>query len=154
MGPNPQVFSQDLTWLFLFPRSYPQIYISKFDVRMIYHQSNAFLQDLSNSFHRWLNLFVLILPECLNNSWWCFSSSFEDRRRVYLHILSVLSEIRGSSSRPSSHNCLIVRILFIHPEQFRSLFSLFIRSPSSKIYSFSAFSSLSPILPVFRSSNL
>ena len=30
---------------------------------------------------------LLILPECLNNSWWCFSSKFsdfEDRRRVSL----------------------------------------------------------------------
>ena len=30
-------------------------FISKFDVRMNYHQSYVFLQDLSNSFHRWLN---------------------------------------------------------------------------------------------------
>ena len=61
-------------------------FISKFDVRMIYHQSNVFLQDLSNSFHRWLNLSNFFIPECLNNSWWCFSSSFldfEDRRRVF-----------------------------------------------------------------------
>ena len=36
VGPNPQVFSQDLTWLFLFSRSYPNFF-SKFDVRMIYH---------------------------------------------------------------------------------------------------------------------
>lgn len=90
---------------------FPEIssnFLSKFDVRMNYHQSNVFLQDLSNSFHRWLNLFVLILPECLNNSWWCFSlsfSTFEDRIRVFLHILSVLSETRGASLLPSSHNC-------------------------------------------------
>ena len=31
-------------------------FFSKFDVRMSYHQSNAFLLDLPNSFHRWLNL--------------------------------------------------------------------------------------------------
>ena len=40
------------------------------------------------------------IPVCLNNSWWCFSlsfSSFEDRRRVFLHILP--------HSRKSSHNC-------------------------------------------------
>ena len=65
VGPNPQVFSQDLTWLFLFPRISSN-FLSKFDVRMNYHQSNAFHQDLSNSFHRWFNLFILILPECLN----------------------------------------------------------------------------------------
>ena len=33
--------------------------ISKFDVRMNYHQSNVFLEDLSNSFHRWFNLSIL-----------------------------------------------------------------------------------------------
>ena len=31
---------------------------SKFDVRMIYHQSYVFIQDLPNSFHRWLNRFA------------------------------------------------------------------------------------------------
>ena len=34
-------------------------FIAKFDVRMFYHQSNVFLQDLSNSFHRWRNLSIL-----------------------------------------------------------------------------------------------
>ena len=88
MGPNPQVFSRILPDSSNFPGAIPK-FISKFDVRMNYHQSNVFLQDLSNSFHRWLNLFVLILLECLNNSWWCFSSSFsdfEDRRRFSLNL--------------------------------------------------------------------
>ena len=48
-----------------FPRNLPDSsnfsgvipkFFSKFDVRMNYHQSNVFLQDLSNSFHRWFNL--------------------------------------------------------------------------------------------------
>ena len=33
--------------------------------------------------------FLIFIPECLNNSWWCFSSSFsgfEERRRLFLHI--------------------------------------------------------------------
>ena len=60
MGPNPQVFSQDLTWLFLFSRSYPQNFLSKFDVSMIYHQLNVFLQDFSNSFHCWFNFYILL----------------------------------------------------------------------------------------------
>ena len=49
---------------------------------------------------------------------------------------------------PSSHNCFsIVRILFTHPEQFMSLFSLILRRPSfQKIYSFSTFNSRSPNL--------
>ena len=33
------------------------IFFSKLDIRMNYHQSYVFLQDLSNSFHCWLNLF-------------------------------------------------------------------------------------------------
>ena len=53
---------------------------------MNYHQSNVFLQDLSNSFI-FGSTFQIVIPECLNNSWWCFSlsfSNFEDRRRVPL----------------------------------------------------------------------
>ena len=57
VSPNPQVFSQDLTWLFYFP-GVTLKFFSKFDVRMSYHHSNAFLQDLSISFHRWLNLSI------------------------------------------------------------------------------------------------
>ena len=52
--------------------------------------------------------FLLILLECLSNSWWCLSSSFsdfEDRWRVPLKSLPVLPEIHGSSLMPSSHNC-------------------------------------------------
>ena len=33
-------------------------FFSKFDVRMNCHQSNAFLQDLSDSFYRWLNFSI------------------------------------------------------------------------------------------------
>ena len=74
-------------------------FISKFDVRMSYHQSNAFLQDLSNSFHRWFNLsnFHSGVPQQL--SWW-FSSSFstcEDQRRVSLKSWSILLKIHSSS---------------------------------------------------------
>ena len=61
-------------------------FISKFDVRMNYHQSNVFLQDLSNSFII-DSTFLFFIMECLNNSWWCFSSSFsnfEGRRRISL----------------------------------------------------------------------
>ena len=35
-------------------------FFSKFDVRMIYHQSNVFLQDLPNSFHHWFNFSILL----------------------------------------------------------------------------------------------
>ena len=62
-------------------------FIAKFDVRMNYHQSNVFLQGLSNSFIVGSSFLLSIVPECLNNLWWCFLSSFstfEDRRRVSL----------------------------------------------------------------------
>ena len=89
-----------------FPGAIPKFF-SKFDVRMNYHQSYVFLQDLSNSFHRWFNLsnFHSGVPQQL--SWW-FSSSFstfEDRRRVSLKSCSILFKIHGSSLMPSSHNC-------------------------------------------------
>ena len=44
-------------------------------------------------------LFFMV-PECLNNSWWCFSSSFstfEDRRRISPKSWSVLLKIHSSS---------------------------------------------------------
>src|SRR3954465_8668938 len=71
------------------------------------HQSNVFLQDLSNSFIVG-STFLFFILECFNNSWWCFSSSFstfEDRRRVSLKSCSILFKIHGSSLMPFSHNC-------------------------------------------------
>ena len=66
-----------------FPGAIHIFFFTKFVVRMIHHQSNAFLQGLSNSFT--VGSIVLIFhSECLNNSRWCFSLSFEDRRRVSL----------------------------------------------------------------------
>ena len=61
--------------------------------------------------------FPIFIPECLNNSWWCFSSSFsnfEDRRRFPLKSLTVLPEIHGSSLMPSSHNCFRLWV-FVSP---------------------------------------
>ena len=52
--------------------------------------------------------FIFLIPEYLNNSWWCFSSSFsdfEDRRRFFFQPCSILFKIRDSSLLPSSHNC-------------------------------------------------
>ena len=68
-------FSRILPDSSIFPELFPNL--SKFDVRMIYHQSNAFLQDLKilSSF---AHPFLFFIPEYLNNSWWCFSSSFSD----------------------------------------------------------------------------
>ena len=80
-------------------------FIAKFDVRMNYHQSNVFHQYLSNSFIVGSPFYSSF--RSANNSWWWFSSSFstfEDRRRVFLQILSVLSKICDSSLMPSSHN--------------------------------------------------
>ena len=59
--------------------------------------------------------FPIFIPECLNNSWWCLSSSFstfEDRRRVSLKSCSILFKIHGSSVMPSSHNCFRLWELF------------------------------------------
>src|SRR3954462_3280440 len=51
--------------------------------------------------------FPIFISECLDNSWWCFSSSFstfEDRRRISLKSCSILFKIHGSSLMLSSHN--------------------------------------------------
>ena len=92
--------------------------------------------------------FLISIPECLNNSWWCFSSSFstfEDRRRVLPPYLIRSVKIRGSSLITILLQLFsIVRILFTYPEQFKILFNLILRSPSfQKTYSFSSFSFLS-----------
>ena len=80
--------------------------------------------------------FLIFIPEYLNNSWWCFSSSFstfEDRRRVILHILLHSFKIRDSSLMISSHNCFsILRIIFTYPEHFMSCFHFF---PPKAIFS-------------------
>ena len=54
------------------------------------------------------SIFLIFIPECLNNYWWCFSSSFstfEDRRSVSLKSCSILFKIHGASLMTSSHNC-------------------------------------------------
>ena len=76
-------------------------------------------------------------------------------QEFFIHILSVLSNIRHSSLLPSSHSCFwIVRILFTYPEQFRSLFSLILWRPSYQNYSFQLSALILQILPVLRSSDL
>ena len=115
---------------------------------MIHHQSDGF----SKIFQILVivgSTFLIFTPEYLNNSWWCFSSSFstlEDRRRVSLKSWSILSKMRSSSLMPSSHNCFDCENSFTLPKQFRSLFSLILWSPSSQNYSFLPFSYCSPNL--------
>ena len=115
---------------------------------MYYHQSYVFPQDLSNSFYRWLNLFVLILPECLNNSWWCSSSSFsafEDRRRFFSQSCSILFKIRDSSLLPSSYNYFRLWEFFSPIRRIWWVFSIpFPRRPSFQILFILAFSSHPP----------
>ena len=72
--------------------------------------------------------FPFLIPECLNNSQWWFSSSVstcEDRRRVFSSISYPLSQrfVILACFHPLVI-VLIVRILFTYPEQFKSLLSL------------------------------
>ena len=94
--------------------------------------------------------FLIFIPECLNNSWWCFSSSFsdfEDRRRVPLKSLPVLPEIHGSSFMPSSHNCFRLWEFFSPIRSISWVVSIsFLRRPSCHNSSFSACSYRSPNL--------
>ena len=93
---------------------------------------------------------LLILPECLNNSWWCFSSSFsnfEDRRRVPLKSLPVLPKMRSSSLMPSSHNCFRLWEFFSPIRSISWVVSIsFLRRPSCHNSSFSVCSYRSPNL--------
>ena len=71
--------------------------------------------------------FLIFIPEYLNNSWWCFSSSFsdfEDRRRVPLKSLPVLPKMRGSSLMPSSHNCFRLWEFFSPIQSISGVFSV------------------------------
>ena len=154
MGPNPQVFFQDLTWLFLFSRSYPQI-LSKFDVRMSYHQSNVFLQDLLNSSHRQFNLsnihpgvsqrFMVVFLIVILNIWRPKKSSS----------LSVLLKIHGASLMTSSHNCFDCEDSFHPPGTFNELFPfLSYKGHLFKYFSFQPSAHILQILPVHHSNIL
>ena len=70
--------------------------------------------------------FLIFIPEYLNNSGWCFSSSlstFEERRRISLESWSVLLKIHSSSL---CHPLIIVfdceNSFLTHPEYFRVVF--------------------------------
>mgnify|MGYP007038706663 CR=1 FL=1 len=115
---------------------------------MNYHQSNVFLQDLSNSFIVGSTFYSSF--RSANNSWWCFSSSFstfEDRRRVSLKSCSILFKIHGSSLMPSSHNCFRLWEFFSPIRSISWVVSIsFLRRPSGHNSSFSACSYRSPNL--------
>ena len=124
---------------------------------MSYHQSNVFSKICQILFIIGSTCLFFFIPEFLNNSRWCFSSSsssFEDRRRFCLHILSVLFKIRDSSLLPSSRNCFDRENSFHLSGVIQESSQFAIRSPSIQIYSFSAVSYHSPILPVLSSSDL
>ena len=101
-------------------------------------------------FHCWLNLFVFHSPEYLNNSWWCFSSSFldfEDRRRVPFKSLPILPNMRSSILMPSSHNCFRLWEFFSPIRSVSWVVSIsFLRRSSGHNSSFSACSYRSPNL--------
>ena len=88
-----------------FHRSYSQIHF-KVDVRMNCHQSYAFLQDLSNKFHRRFNLsnchsgvsqqFMVVFLIIILNIW--------GPKMSVSAIISVLLKTRDSSLSPSSHD--------------------------------------------------
>ena len=63
-------------------RTIPEFF-SKFDVRMNFHQSDVFFKINFNSFHCWFTLSTFHSSGVSQQFWWCFSSSFEDRSRVF-----------------------------------------------------------------------
>ena len=115
---------------------------------MNYHQSNVFLQDLSNSFHCWFNLsnchsgvpqqFMVVFLIIILNIW--------RPKKSFSSILSVLSKMRGSSLMPSSHNCFWLWEFFSPIRRNSGVFQFDSLEPSFQNYSFSAFRSHSPNL--------
>ena len=96
---------------------------------MNFHQSNVFLQDRSQNYY----FSLLAQPFCFS-----FSQSISTihggvshrhsqhlmtEEEFFLHILSVLSEMRSSSLLPTTHNCFRLWQFFsYHPEHFVSSF--------------------------------
>ena len=84
-------------------------FISKFDIRMIHHQSHVFLQDLLNSFHRWLYLFAF---DSFGVSKWfmvvflvVFLGFWRPKKSFSSISCSILFKIHGAILLPSSHIC-------------------------------------------------
>ena len=76
--------------------------------------------------------FLIFIPECLNNSWWCFSSSFldfEDEEDFLSQSCSVLVMIHGSSLLAPSHNYFDCENSFHPSGAFQEYFSLFSTKP-------------------------
>ena len=116
------------------------------------------LQDCFQNIFIVGSTFLFFIPECLNNSWWCFSSSFSDLKTEEEFLLNpypfswwfmVLASCHPLKSFP------IMRILFIPIRSISWVLSiLFLRRPSFRIYSFSTFSLHPRIVLVHRSSIL
>ena len=74
----------------------------------------------------------LFIPECLNNSRWCFLSSFstfEDRRRVSLQSYPFSRRFIMLAYCHPLIIVLIVSILFTYPEHFMSCFPFLTPKP-------------------------
>ena len=116
---------------------------------MNYHKSYV-LQDLSNSFHRWFNLsnFSLWSASKINGGLsHCHSLHLKTKEELLLNLAPFSSKIRGSSLRPSSHNCFWLWEFFSPIRSISWVVSIsFLRSPSCHNSSFSTFNSCSPNL--------
>ena len=93
--------------------------------------------------------FPILIPEYLNNSWWCFSSSFSDWKTEEDFSLNLAPFSSRFVVLVQGHPLIIVFDCqnSFHPSGvIQSIFSLILRSPSSHNYSFPAFSYRSPNL--------
>ena len=121
---------------------------------MNYHQSYVFLQDRSNSFIVGSTSSLFILQEYLINYHGGVSRRhsqiLKTKEGLLLNSYPFFQRFMVQAWRHPLIFISIVRILFTHPEQFRSLFSLILRSSSSQNYSFVVLQ----IIPVHHSSIL
>ena len=131
MGPYPQVLPRILPDSFFF-RSYSQILFQVWRKNEL--SSVKCLSPWSfKFFHRWFNL-SNFNPGDLNNLvvFLIVIPTFEDRRRVPLKSCPFFQRFMVLALCHPLIIVLIVRILFTHLEQFKILFSLFLRRPSSQ----------------------
>ena len=101
--------------------------------------------------------FLFLIPECLNNSWWCFSSSFSAFKTEEEFLLNLAPFSSRFMVLVLCHPLIIVfdcENLFHPSGDIQESSQFVIRSPSIQVYSFSAVSYHSSILSVHQSNIL
>ena len=110
---------------------------------MIYHQSNVFLQDLSNSFHCWFNFYILLysgVPQKFSVVVLVIILKNLKTEEEFSSIsFSILFKIRDSSLLPSSHNCFRLSEFFSPIRSNSRVFSVWLFAAHHRRFIHSSF---------------